>query len=293
LSTQADIDLSYSVDNEFFELWLDADMNYTCALFSDTETWSDSLEDAQRRKLAFLSDLAHIGPGTASVLDIGCGWGANLAWQATVNQVADVQGITLSRAQYEYCAGRAVPHVSVELRDYRAYAPGRTFDAAMCICMMEHIASRADAQAGLHIDRYRDFFRRVHEWTVPGAYFALQAITTNVVPRDRRDLEDMRHANNVIFPGGRCPRVEDLIVSVNPYFEIVEMFSRRLHYRRTAECWLERLRLHRTQIESRWGGTLYSDYERYLAFCVRAFERHYQSLHQFSLRRRQGTEFNG
>jgi cyclopropane-fatty-acyl-phospholipid synthase len=160
----------------------------------------------------------------------------------------------------------------------------------MCICMMEHIATPAEARAGVHIDRYRDFFRRVHAWTLPGAHVALQAITTNVVPRNRADLEDMRHANNVIFPGGLCPRVEDLVVSVNPYFEIIEMHSRRLHYRRTAECWLERLRRHEGAIERRWGRALYDDYERYLSFCVRAFERHYQSLHQFSLRRRNGHD---
>jgi cyclopropane-fatty-acyl-phospholipid synthase len=107
-----------------------------------------------------------------------------------------------------------------------------------------------------------------------------------VLPRKAADLEAMRHANNVIFPGGLCPRVEDLVVATNPYYEIVEMYSRRLHYKRTAECWLERLQDNRSTIVRRWGPALYADYDRYLTFCVRGFEQNFQSLHQFSLRRR-------
>jgi cyclopropane-fatty-acyl-phospholipid synthase len=286
VSTGSEIETSYSVDNDFFALWLDREMNYTCALFADPETSRETLEDAQRNKLIFLSRLANIGPGVESVLDIGCGWGANLAHQALVNRLPHVHGITLSSAQHRYCDARQLSSVTVTLRDYRDYEPLLRFDAAMCICMMEHIARPEDARTGRHIELYRDFFRRVHSWTRPGSYFALQAITTNVLPRRREDLDDMRHANTVIFPGGLCPRVEDLVVATNPYYEIVEMYSRRLHYKRTAECWLERLQSNRTVIEQRWGPELYADYDKYLAFCVRAFEQNFQSLHQFSLRRR-------
>ena len=282
MSTRSEIQTSYSVDNEFFALWLDREMNYTCALFNDSE---DDLERAQRNKLAFLTGLANISPSTASVLDIGCGWGANLKYQAVENRVPDVHGFTLSSAQYEYCVQRQVPNVKVQCEDYRNYAPPKQFEAVMCICMMEHIARPEDVLAGTHIELYRDFFRRVHEWTVPGAYMALQTITTNVLPRRRQDLDDMRHANNVIFPGGLCPRVEDLIMACNPCFEVMEVYSRRLHYKRTAQCWLDRLVTNRNQIQERWGQKLYDDYERYLTFCVRAFDKNFQSLHQFSLRR--------
>src|SRR5262249_25531437 len=162
-------------------------------------------------------------------------------------------------------------NVTVTCEDYRNYSPPKQFDAAMCICMMEHIARPEDAHDGTHIQLYRDFFRRVREWTVPGASMALQTITTNILPRRRNDLEDMRQANNIIFPGGLCPRVEDLISAMNPYFEVMEIYSRRLHYKRTAECWLGRLEENRARIEERWGPRLYSGYQRYLSFCVRAF----------------------
>lgn len=283
MSTQSEVEISYSVDNEFFQLWLDGEMNYTCALFqNDTE----SLEEAQRNKLAFLSRMAHIGPETRSVLDIGCGWGANLAHQALVNHVPEVHGITLSSAQHRFCVERRLPRVRVTCEDYRDYKAPMLFDAIMCICMMEHIAPREAATSGKHVDRYRDFFRRAHSWSTPGSHMALQAITTNVLPRRREDLADMRFVNDVVFPGGRCPRVEDLIVAANPYYEVMEVHSRREHYQRTTQHWLDRLRRNRQTIEDRWGRELYAGYERYLAFCVRAFANRFQSLHQFSLRRR-------
>jgi len=286
VSTAPEIDASYSIDNEFFSLWLDREMNYTCALFEDPEDGRDELEAAQLRKLAFLSRLAHIGPGTASVLDIGCGWGANLAFQSNINKLKAVHGFTLSSAQHRYCVDRNLPNVTVTRQDYRDYQAPRQFDSVICICMMEHIARPEDCRTGKHIELYRDFFRRVHSWTSPESHFALQVITTNVLPRTRADLAEIRHANTVIFPGGLCPRVEDLIVAVNPYYEVVEMYSRRHHYKRTAECWLSRLQANRETVERRWGSGLYADYDRYLMFCVRAFAQNFQSLHQFSLRRR-------
>jgi len=283
MSTQVEVEIAYSVDNDFFRLWLDEDMNYTCALFLQPQ---DTLEQAQRNKLAFLTSLAHIGPATESVLDVGCGWGANLAYQAQVNKIPEVHGITLSSAQHKYCVDRQLPGVTVTCEDYRDYQPPRPFDAILCICMMEHIARQEDARAGKHIEYYRDFFRRMHSWSKSGSYMALQAITTNVLPRKRADLEEMRFANNVVFPGGLCPRAEDLVVAVNPYYEVMEMHSRRLHYQRTAGHWLERLQRNRRIIEDRWGRELFTGYVRYLTFCVRAFDQNFQSLHQFSLRRR-------
>ena len=95
MSTQEEVEVSYDVSNEFFELWLDKKMNYTCALFDGT----DDLEEAQVKKLNRLSRFAGIDENTQSVLDIGCGWGANMEHQSEVNNVPDVHGITLSSAQ--------------------------------------------------------------------------------------------------------------------------------------------------------------------------------------------------
>jgi cyclopropane-fatty-acyl-phospholipid synthase len=292
-STQADVAVSYDVDNEFFRLWLDERMNYTCALFDAAELAkptppggrpAGNLEQAQLAKLAWLHDAAHLAPET-SVLDIGCGWGANLEYLTTARHVRNAHGITLSPAQHAEIVARALPGVTSSCVSYRDYAPAQKFDAVISICMMEHICSPEEARAGKAVDMYRDYFRRAWEWTNPGAHFGLQTILRNRVPRTREDIRDIGWMTYTIFPGGITPRLEEIISAVNPYWEVVEVQTRREHYGRTCEHWRARLRDHRELIERRWGTQLFADYERYLSTCVRGFEMHYQSLAQYSLRR--------
>lgn len=287
-SNQTEIEVSYGVGNDFFQLWLDSRMNYTCALFEDTENFSDNFDKAQDNKLAKLSEFAHIGPHTESVLDIGCGWGANLEYQATVNKVPDVNGITLSPEQHKFCVGRNLPNTTALCQDYKLYEPTKKFDAIMSICMMEHIVSPEEARKGNQVALYRDFFRRAHSWSKPNSYFGLQTITRNGVPRNKKDLEDLRHATYVIFPGAVTPRVEDIIVAATPYYEVMELHSRRHHYKKTCEIWLSGVQKNETTILRKWGQQVYDDYVRYLSTCIKAFEENWQSLHQYSLRRLEG-----
>lgn len=280
MSTRQQVEVSYDVGNDFFALWLDRRMNYTCAVWDD----ADDLDTAQERKLAVLHDMAGIEPHHR-VLDIGCGWGANLEYLARDRGVRSVHGITLSSAQIEEIERRRIRNATATLLDYRQYEPDASFDAVECICMMEHIATPADAMAGRHVGLYRDFFRRVHGWANPGAGFALQVILRDRVPRDRHDLAEVHWATHTIFPGGISLRLEDVARSVAPWWEIVEIVTRRGDYRRTTAAWLERLRLHEDVVRQRWGSRVYEDYERYLAGCVMAFDRRYQSLAQVALRR--------
>jgi len=293
-STQAEVAVSYDVDNEFFRLWLDERMSYTCALFDDADLGPPvgvpnakppgNLEQAQLRKLAWLHDAAHVTT-QSSVLDIGCGWGANIEYLATARGVKDVHGITLSPAQHEEIKRRGLPNVTSHCVSYTDYKPDRKFDSVISICMMEHIVSPEEARAGKAIDMYRDYFRRAWEWTKPGAWFGLQTILRNRVPRKKADIRDVGWLTYAIFPGGITPRLEEIISAVNPYFEVCEVQVRRLHYQRTCEHWLSRLHDHREYIEKRWSPQLFADYDRYLSTCVRAFDKHYQSLAQYSLRR--------
>ena len=280
MSTQCEVEVSYDVDNEFFRLWLDERMNYTCGLFAGT----DSLEQAQLNKLAWLHDAAHVRPDS-SVLDIGCGWGANMEYLARDRGVRDVHGITLSSAQLAEIHRRAVPGVTASCISYLDYKPPVKFDSIISICMMEHIVTPAQARAGKSIDMYREYFRLAHSWTKPGAWFGLQTILRNRVPRIAADVRDIGWVTYEIFPGGIAPRLEEIIAAVNPYWEVMEVKTRRLDYQRTTEHWLMRLRKHEALIKQRWGHKLYADYERYLATCVRGFAMHYQSLAQYSLKR--------
>src|SRR5215813_2236510 len=100
---------------------------------------------------------------------------------------------------------------------------------------------------------YRDYFRRAWEWSKPGAHFGLQTILRNRVPRIKEDIRDVGWMTYTIFPGGITPRLEEIITAVNPYWEIVEVKARRLHYQRTCEHWRYRLRDHKDVIEKQWG----------------------------------------
>jgi cyclopropane-fatty-acyl-phospholipid synthase len=285
-STQEQVEISYDVSNEFFRLWLDERMNYTSGIFEEpSDGWhTDSLEAAQLRKLAWHHDHARLTPDKR-LLDIGCGWGANLEYQAVDRGVRECHGITLSRAQHDEIMRRELPGVTASVCSYLDYEPSKKFDAVISICMMEHIASPEEARAGKHIDLYRRYFKLAHEWTNPGAFFSLQTILRNRFPRSRKEIQDIGFCTYKIFPGGITPRLEDIVVALNPYWELVELKTRRRDYQKTCQSWLDRLRDHEDVIVEKWGRPTFEDYDRYLNTCVYAFDKHYQSLAQYQLRR--------
>lgn len=287
MSTQTEVEVSYDVGNDFFKIILDSEMNYTCGIFEGADEFAptDDLEQAQVNKLDRLHRLAHIGPKTKRVLDIGCGWGANLNHLAVARKVPESIGITLSRAQHEKIVERKIPNVKAFVQSYEDYSPAEKFDAILCICMMEHISTPEDARSGRHLKLYRDFFRRCHEWSNPGSFMSLQAIIRLKVPRNRQDLIDVNWTTYEIFPGGISLRLEDVYMSVSPYYEVMECKTFRSSYMKTTAAWRDKLRANQDEIVKRWGKKVYDDYERYLSTCVTSFEKSYQSLAQYQLRR--------
>lgn len=282
-STKDQVQVSYDVSNEFFRLWLDERMNYTCGVFEDT----DNLEVAQVKKLNVIHDYAHITPDKR-VLDIGCGWGANIEFLALDKGVKDVNGVTLSSAQFEEIKRRNVPGVSAKCMDFFQYETEKKFDALTSICMIEHVVSPEQARAGQSVERYRAYFKKAWELTNEGSWFGLQTILRNRVPRNKQDIRDIGWVTYEIFPGGITPRMEDIVMAVNPYFEVMELKTRREDYGKTCWHWRDRLRKNEALIRSKWGDKVFDDYDRYLSTCVRGFEMHYQSLAQWSLRRIDG-----
>jgi cyclopropane-fatty-acyl-phospholipid synthase len=278
-STQAEIDESYSVSNEFFRLWLDEGMHYTSASYL---TGNETLEQAQIQKCKFLYDYAEMTTDKR-VLDIGCGWGSNLEYLAS-RGVKEAHGITLSTAQVEWINSRKLPGITALLCDYKDYEPKEKYDALQSIEMIDHLCSPAQAREGKAIDLYREYFRKTATWVKPGSCFGFQAILRNRVPRTRKDLEDLAFTADVIFPGGLNPRLEELTAAVNPYWEIVELRTQRESYGKTTGEWLRRLRMNEKTIRDRWGDKLFIDYERYLDTCVRAFAAHWSSDVQMKLR---------
>ena len=142
-STKAEIDLSYSVSNDFFELWLDENMHYTSASYL---TGNETFEEAQWNKCKILYDYAEMTPEKL-VLDIGCGWGSNLAYHA-MRGTKRAHGITLSTAQAEYATAKNHAGVTVKMQDFWLYEPEEKYDALQSIEMVDHVVSPQQANEG-------------------------------------------------------------------------------------------------------------------------------------------------
>ena len=279
-STQRDIEVSYDVSNEFFRLWLDENMHYTSASYL---TGDETLEQAQLQKCKILYDYAEMTQDKL-VLDIGCGWGANLQYLALDRGVKRSHGITLSPAQCDEINRRKLPGVTAIVCDYKDYQPTEKYGALISIEMIDHLCSPAQANQGMAIEIYREYFRKCASWVKPGSYFGFQAILRNRAPRLRQDIADMKFTADVIFPGGLNPRLEELVAAVNPYWEIVELKTRRTDYGKTTGEWLRRMRMHEKDIRATWGDQVFDDYDRYLSTCVRGFANHWSSDVQMKLR---------
>jgi cyclopropane-fatty-acyl-phospholipid synthase len=291
-STQAQIDVSYSVDNDFFRLWLDENMHYTSAAF-DREGMT--LEEAQEHKARVLYDFAELGPDRTA-LDIGCGWGSAIDCLVRFG-VKEAHGITLSTEQVKYCEDRKLPADKAKfwLEDYAKFVPPETvsnrkgvkgrYDGLVSIEMIDHLCSPAQAREGLAVQLYRAYFDRLAQWVDKGDCFGFQAILRNRIPRSRKDLDDLAFTADVIFPGGLNPRIEELVVAVSPSWEIEQLIMRRKDYGKTTAEWYRRLQLHEKEIRQRWGDQVYVDYARYLSTCVKAFDLHWSGDVQMKLRR--------
>lgn len=278
-STQEQIEVSYDVSNEFFRLWLDERMHYTSAVFED---WNDSLEKAQENKSRILYEYAECSKDK-TILDIGCGWGANLEYIAR-RGAKEAHGITLSTEQAHEIEARKLPGVKVWIEDYAKFVPPAQYDCLVSIEMIDHLVSPAQAREGVAVDVYRAYFDKLAKWIKPGGYFGFQAILRHKVPRNRKDLEDLRFTADVIFPGGLNPRLEELVKAAGNSWEIVELKTRREHYGKTTGEWLRRMKLHEEEIRAKWGDRVFDDYDRYLSTCVRAFANHWSSDVQMKLR---------
>ena len=279
-STKDQVQVSYDVSNEFFRLWLDERMHYTCAVY---ENENDTLEQAQENKARILYEYAEVTP-QKTMLDIGCGWGANLEY-VVKRGAKEAHGITLSSAQHDEIMARKIPGIKTWCCDYRDFKAPFLYDSLISIEMIDHLCSPAQAAQGLAVDIYRSYFNKLAEWVKTGATFGFQAILRNRVPRKREDIADLKFTADVIFPGGLNPRLEDLIMAVNPSWEILELKTRRTHYGRTTAEWLRRMKIHEKKIRAEWGDQVFQEYDRYLSTCVKGFANHWASDVQMKLKK--------
>jgi cyclopropane-fatty-acyl-phospholipid synthase len=218
----------YDVGNDFFALFLDASMTYSCAIFS---RGAQTLEEAQRMKLELVATKLALAPGQR-VLDVGCGWGS-FAIHAATEHGARVVGITLSREQAELARSRVAEagvadRVEIRFADYRELDNG-PYDAIASIGMVEHVG---DTQ----IDRYA---RMLAGLLVPGGRLlnhGIAALDPNADPTD--DVVSERY----VFPDGEAlplSRVQLALERAGLRTTHVEGFAE--DYSRTLIEWTQRL----------------------------------------------------
>jgi cyclopropane-fatty-acyl-phospholipid synthase len=223
------VSFHYDVSNDFYRLWLDREMVYSCAYF---ERADEDLDRAQQAKLRHVCRKLRLRPGQR-LLDIGCGWGA-LAIHAAQEYGVSVTGVTLSARQAELaaaCAAEAgvAQSVSIELRDYRELKRPEEFDAVVSVGMSEHVGRN-------HLPEY---FATVKRLLKPGGVFLNHAIGEKR-PGDR--FRGPSFVNEYVFPDGDIPAIPLVVQAAEDAgLEVRDVENLREHYALTLRHWVRRL----------------------------------------------------
>src|SRR6266852_7301288 len=261
----------YDVSNDFYRLWLDRRMVYSCAYF---ESPKDDLDAAQEHKLDYLCRKLRLRPGQR-LLDVGCGCGA-LVIHAAKNFGVRAEGITLSEPQAEWGRARIAEagltkEAKIELRDYRELSAqgSEIYDAIVSVGMAEHVGR----------ERLPDYFRAVHRALKPGGIFLNQAIGESIIPRaDNRNGSFIEH---YVFPDGDIPPLPIMLrAAESAGFEIRDVENLREHYVLTLRHWLARLEAHHAEALSFVEETTYRVWRLYLAGSAHGFSRGNMAVYQ-------------
>jgi cyclopropane-fatty-acyl-phospholipid synthase len=237
---RAAVSYHYDVGNDFYELWLDRRMVYSCAYFHRDD---DTLDDAQEAKLDLVCRKLRLARGER-FLDIGCGWGA-LVMHAAANYGVDAVGITLSRRQADLATQRiAAAGLSdscrIELRDYRDAPAIGPFDKMASVGMIEHVG----------VDHLPDYFASAFATLSPGGLFLNHGIVSVRAGRPmswrqslvRRLWGADAFIDQYVFPDGKLGPFHAVIHAAEAAgFETRDVESLREHYARTLGEWIARL----------------------------------------------------
>jgi cyclopropane-fatty-acyl-phospholipid synthase len=263
----------YDLDGRLYRLFLDADMQYSCAYF---ETEDANLDDAQLAKKRHLAAKLLTRPGNR-VLDIGCGWGGLGLYLAEVARTR-VTGVTLSEEQLTVANSRAGElglndQAKFVLQDYRN-TPG-SFDRIISVGMFEHVG----------VDYYDTYFKRCAELLVDDGVMVLHSIGRSEGPGITNPW-----IAKYIFPGGYVPALSEVLPAIERAGLLVnDVEILRLHYAETLKAWRERFLARREEAARLYDDRFVRMWEFYLASSEMSFRKQNLMVFQIQLSKRQGV----
>ena len=228
----------YDVSNEFYRLWLDDSMTYSCAYF---RTGAEDIDTAQQQKIAHICNKLRLKPGDR-VLDVGCGWGGLLHFAAERHGVTGI-GITNSRAQCDYARARIATaglsdRIEIKLQDYRDLSGEAAYDKIVSVGMYEHVG----------LGNLPLYFGTVARLLKPGGALLNHGIITTDAEGRPQGPPGGEFINRYVFPGGELPNLPRALAEMaQAGFEVVDMEDLRPHYARTLLLWVRRLEAHSEQ----------------------------------------------
>ena len=257
------IQFHYDLGNEFYKLFLDPELQYSCGYFTD---WNNSLEQAQRDKLEMICRKLRLQPGDR-FLDIGCGWGG-LVCHAARNFGVTAHGVTLSQEQHDFAVEKVkrlglADRVTIELRDYTTL--DSQYDKIASIGMYEHVG----------IANYPTYFQKIYSLLRDRGILLNHGITRGA-KRKKKQFARMRPEHKLIakyiFPGGELDHIgHTLEVMESCRFDVHDVENWREHYALTTRFWCQRLAAHKEEAIDQVGPERYRLWAAYLAAVSFAF----------------------
>ncbi|HEY0844973.1 MAG TPA: cyclopropane-fatty-acyl-phospholipid synthase family protein [Noviherbaspirillum sp.] len=259
----------YDVSNDFYRLWLDENLVYSCAYFANGD---EDLATAQLQKIDHILTKIRVRPGH-TLLDVGCGWGA-LVMRAAAKYGAKCVGITLSENQYVLARERVAraglsDRVDIRLEDYRD--AGGKYDRITSVGMFEHVGAR-------HL---RAYFSRLNALLDDDGVMMNHGITTT----DPQDGESAWGAGEFIdqyvFPHGELVHISTVLRAMQDGgLEALDIENLRRHYAKTCEIWAENFEAQADRIRQTVDDRRFRIWRVYLAGCSYAFAQDWVSLYQ-------------